>query len=290
MKIGKRVVGLAMLAVVAAGTAFAAGLTEAWRATGFDMPESVSWDAGAKVYYVSNIGGDPAAKDGNGFISRLNADGSVDSLKWVTGLDAPKGTEVVGDRLFVTDIDRLVEIDTKTGRIVGAYPAPGAKFLNDLAVAGDGRIFISDTFGNAIYVYEGGKIAEWLRDPRLDGPNGLVVIGKSLIVAGLGDFSKGFDKLKPGTVKAVDLASKAISNFGKGRPIGILDGIEKDGAGGVYVTDNAGGRLVDVAPGKDAVEIAKLKPGAADLEFVPAENLFVIPEMQENAVVAGRLR
>lgn len=77
--------------VFAASAASAADLTEAWRAKGFDLPESVSWDAGASVFYLSKLGADPMSKDGNGFISKLGADGKVATLKWVTRLDAPKG-------------------------------------------------------------------------------------------------------------------------------------------------------------------------------------------------------
>jgi DNA-binding beta-propeller fold protein YncE len=271
---------------LAVSVASAAGLTEVWRASGFDLPESVSWDAKAKAFYVSNLGTDPVSKDGNGFISRLGPDGTVDVLKWVTGLDAPKGTEVVGDRLFVTDIDRLVEIDTVKGKIVKTYPVPGAKFLNDLAVAADGRIFISDTYGDAIFVFQNGAVSEWLRSSQLAGPNGLTIIGKRLIVANLGDLSGA--KPKPSNVKAVDLETKAITNFGTADPVGHLDGIEKDGAGGVFVTDNPGGRLLDIMPGKPAIEVAKLKPGAADLEYVPDGKLFVIPQMQQSEIVAYR--
>jgi len=281
-------IGAVLLAGVLASPAFA-GWTETWKATGFDLPESVSWDPGAKVFYVSNLGGDPMTKDGNGFISKLKADGSVDTLKWVTGLDSPKGTEVASGKLWVTDIDQLVEIDTATGKILNKYPAPGAKFLNDLAVATDGRIFIADTFSNAIYLFENGKISEWVKGGKLIGPNGLIILGSDLIVAELGDASQGFDKLKPGNVKKIDLATKEISDFGTAESVGGLDGIEPAGDGGVYVTDNGGGRLLKVMPGKAAEEIAKLKPGSADMEYVPDQKLFVIPQMQQSEVVAGKV-
>jgi sugar lactone lactonase YvrE len=277
---------MAAALVMTAGAATAAEWPQAWKATGFDLPESVSWDKTAKVFYVSNLGGDPMTKDGNGFISRLKSDGSVDALRWVTGLDAPKGTEVVGDRLWVADIDRLVEIDTTNGAIVNTYAAPGAKFLNDLAVAGDGRIFIADTFGNAIYVYKDGAITEFLRDNGLVGPNGLVVDNKELIVAELGDASQGFDKLKPGRVKAVNLETKAVTDYSGTDALGGLDGIEFATGDGVFVTDNPGGRLLRVRPGKEVKEVMKLKPGAADFEMVPDAKLLVVPQMQQNEVVA----
>jgi hypothetical protein len=266
-------------------TAGASAATEAWRLGGFDLPESVSWDPTAQVFYVSNLGTDPMSKDGNGFISKVKGDGTLDTLKWVTGLDAPKGTEVVGGKLYVSDIDRLVEIDIASGTIANTYPAEGAKFLNDLAVTNDGRVFVADSFGNAIYVLENGKLTEWLRDPGLLGPNGLTIIGSDLVVASLGDLSGGFENLKPANVKKVDLASKAISDFDNGDVYGNLDGIEPNGKGGVTVTDNGGGRLLEVMPGAAATEIVKLVPGSADHEYVAGQHLYVVPQMQQGEIV-----
>lgn len=278
------IAALGLALTIPATAAFAA--TEAWRLGGFDLPESVSWDPTAQVFYVSNLGTDPMSKDGNGFIAKVKADGTLDTLKWATGLDAPKGTEVVGGKLYVTDIDRLVEIDTASGKIANTYPAEGAKFLNDLAVATDGRIFIADTATNTIYMFENGAISTWLSDPALNGPNGLTIVGSDLVVASLGDLSAGFDNLKPANVKKVDLVSKAISDFGTADVFGNLDGIEPDGKGGVIVTDNRGGRLLEIMPGAAPTEIAKLTPGAADFEYVPAQGLYVIPQMMQNEIVA----
>ena len=78
---------------------------------GFSTPESVLYDPEADVYLVANIHGGPSARDGNGFISRLSPEGEVIALKWIDSaaegvtLDAPKGMALVGERLFVADID-----------------------------------------------------------------------------------------------------------------------------------------------------------------------------------------
>ena len=53
--------------------------------SGFSTPESVIHDSVADVYFVSNIAGNPSAKDNNGFISRLRPDGTIDSLRFVSG-------------------------------------------------------------------------------------------------------------------------------------------------------------------------------------------------------------
>jgi len=39
------------------------------------VPESVCFDAGRNVIYVSNVAGSPTDKDGNGFISKVSPDG-----------------------------------------------------------------------------------------------------------------------------------------------------------------------------------------------------------------------
>src|SRR5690242_11946145 len=77
---------------------------------GFQNPESAKYDAELDVWYVSNVNGAPGAKDGNGYISRLKGDGTVDSLKFIVSgkngvvLDAPKGLALEADTLWVADI------------------------------------------------------------------------------------------------------------------------------------------------------------------------------------------
>ena len=81
-------------------------------ATGFAIPESVRWDREQQVWWVSNINVGPM-KDGNGFISRLGADGQVNSLRFIESgrngvtLHAPRGLALVGDTLWVADIDAV---------------------------------------------------------------------------------------------------------------------------------------------------------------------------------------
>ncbi len=54
-------------------------------------PESVLFDAGNKVLYVSNIGGKADARNGNGSIGKVDLDGKIIAVDWVPGLNAPKG-------------------------------------------------------------------------------------------------------------------------------------------------------------------------------------------------------
>lgn len=121
---------------------------------GLSTPESVLWDATRSVWYVSNINGSPLDKDDNGYILRLSADGAkLDSLPFINGADAditlhaPKGMALVGDTLWVADIDAVRAFNVNTGNAVTSLElgAQNATFLNDVALGGDGTLYITDS-------------------------------------------------------------------------------------------------------------------------------------------------
>jgi DNA-binding beta-propeller fold protein YncE len=264
--------------------------TVAWKLDGFTGPESVALDPATGVIYVSSYGVDPMKKDGDGFISTITADGKIANLKWVSGLDSPKGLDVVGGKLYAADVDQLVEIDIASGQVTNRFLAEGAKFLNDVVAAPDGKVYVSDTFGASVYVLDQGKLSLFVQDKMLMGANGLIIDGGSLLVADLGDISKGFTAdMTPGAVVKVDLATKAMSAYGAEGPVGILDGIELDGKGGVYLTDNPAGKVLDLMPGGTATEVATVGAGAADLEVDTKDGLILVPVSAQNAVIALKL-
>ncbi len=119
--------------------------------SGFSGPESVLHDTRADLYLVSNINGQALAVDDNGFISRIDPDGTISELKWIDGasdgvtLNAPKGLGLHGDTLIVADIDVVRLFDRKTGAPIGEWTVDGATFLNDVAVAADGTVYVSDS-------------------------------------------------------------------------------------------------------------------------------------------------
>jgi sugar lactone lactonase YvrE len=112
---------------------------------GFQTPESVLWDSTEDVYFVSNVNGNPSAKDGNGFISVVSPDGSMRDTIFIKGLNAPKGMALVGDTLWVTDIDVVRGFNARNEAPVATIPIPGAVFLNDITAAPDGSLYITDT-------------------------------------------------------------------------------------------------------------------------------------------------
>lgn len=267
----------------------AAEPAQVWEATGFKGPESAIYDGGRGILYVSNVNGGPGDKDGNGFISRLGIDGKVLEESWVTGLDGPKGMALYRDRLYVSDIDRLVEIDVNTGTIVGDYAAPGSKFLNDVAVDQSGRVYVSDMMDDAIYRLDRGTFALWLKDEKLEAPNGLLVDGDRLLVAAWGVMTDGWATKTPGHLKSVSLSSKAISSLGSGAAVGNLDGLESDGRGSFLVTDWMAGGLYLIAPSGEADLLLDLNQGSADLEYLAAQGLAIVPMMMDGKVTAYKI-
>lgn len=260
--------------------------TKVWETAGFQNPESALPDTEAGIIYVSNVAGGPGDRDGNGYISKLGLDGKIVTEKWVTGLDAPKGLALSGGKLFVADLDNLVEIDVASGTIVTKHAAAGAKILNDVAVDGEGRIYTSDWPGNAIWRLSGGTFEKWLESGELKNPNGLFVDKDKLIVATWGAMAADFSTTTPGNLLTVNLADKAIANLGDGKPVGNLDGIEPFDADSFLVTDWVAGKVFQIARSGEAKELLKLGQGSADLGYIAASRTAIIPLMVDGKVVA----
>ena len=287
--------GLLISSVLAGGLLFVTGATAAeleqvWQAEGMDSPESAVFDSGEGVLCVSNINGEVNAADGNGYISKLSLEGEILEKEWVGGLNAPKGLALHDGKLYVSDIDELVVIDTASGEIAATHKAPGASFLNDVTVHGDGRVFVSEMMQNQIWKLEGDQFELWLEDAALENPNGLLAEQDRLLVAAWGKPKEDFSTDVPGHLKAVGYQGKSIESLGPGEPIGNLDGVEPDGQGGYLATDWFSGGLYRISDDGKAELIMNLNQGSADHEFVESESLAVIPMMLDGTVAAYKLQ
>ena len=213
-------------------------------ATGFITPESVLWDAEQQVWFVANINGSPVAKDGNGFISRLTADGAVDSLNFVLGgrggvtLNAPKGMALVGDTLWVTDIDALRAFNRKTGAPVATIELGSqAKFLNDVVLGPDGTLYITDS---------------------------------GFLVSDAGAFSH------PGPDRIFALKGREVSVAAEGAWLQAPNGITWDGGRGKFLVVPFGGNtLLTWAPGAATGDSIASGPGQQDgVEVLNGQTIF----------------
>ena len=266
----------------------AQSLTKLWEATGMEAPESVIYDPQQKVFYVSNVVGSPADKDGNGYIAKIDNTGKVVAQKWVTGLNGPKGMGIFNGKLYVADIDNVALIDIKSGKIEKTFPAEGATFLNDIAVSPKGDVYISDTFGgNAIYRIQNGQIELWLKDEKLNYPNGLFVKGNDLIVSSWGVVtnSQTFETAEKGKLISVSIADKKIKDLTKSFANG--DGLAPY-KNGYIVTDWAAGKVFFVDNKGISKEIGSYNQGTADIHLM--NNTLFIPQMMEGKILAFSLK
>jgi len=260
-----------------------------WETKGLAQPESVVVDPATGAIYVSNIAGAVMQKDGNGFIAKLNGDGKVMTRQWVKGLDAPTGLALHDRTLYVADVDQLVEINAASGEILKRYPAKGATFLSDVAVDADGTVYVSDTPTNTIWRLKNGSFEPWLANDKLNGPNGLLVQGDTLIVASLGRIPSVGQKQELAGLSQISLKDQSVSPLGNGQPIGNLDGLELLQPGVYLVTDWAAGALYRVDAKGKAERLIDLNQGSADLTYLPDKEIVLIPMMLDNSLVAYRL-
>lgn len=248
-------------------------LVEVWR-TGpvLKTPESALYDPGLGVIFVANIDGDAVAKDGKGSIAQLTPDGQVKNPEWVKGLNAPKGMAVFKGKLYVSDIDELVEIDISKAAVINRYPVPAAVFLNDVAASNDGKVFVSDSRTNKVHMLEGGKMSDWHSDLHVKGINGLFTEGDYLYV--------GSDK-----IQRIEIATRAVETIQE--DCGGIDGLCKDNDN-QFIFSNWAGRIFYLENGKmeKMIDSTAEKVNTADISFAKALNLLLVPTFLDNQVIA----
>lgn len=269
----------------------AAKTNELWRdSEGLAQPECAYYDAASDAVFVSNVNGNPKEKDGNGYITKLTTDGKVVAAKWATGLDAPKGLRSHGKTLWAADIDQIVAIDIESGKITERVAVEGATFLNDLATAADGTVYVADTLGNKIFRYQNGEVSTFGDDLELESPNGLLVDGDRLIVAAWGiEPGADFTTKTPGNLYWIDIKSGKKNLITK-EPLGNLDGVELDGQGNYVVTEFMKGQVLRIDSEGNVSELMRLpSPGLADHAYLPGKQLLVQPHMMGGFVVGVKL-
>lgn len=235
--------------------------------------ESVLYDSINDVLYVSNINGQPTGKDGNGFISKLGLDGKIVQAQWVSGMDAPKGMGIYNGKLYVSDINRVHEIDIASGAIAKTYTANSAQFLNDITIDATGKVYVSDSNLGNIWVLENGTVTVWL--DGVAGVNGLLAQGTDVQMVSFG--TGVFNTID--AAKQITFRTDSIENG---------DGIVALAEGG-YLVSSWNGMVHHVSPEwKNTVllDTRAENVSAADIEYVADKKLLLVPTFFKNKVMA----
>jgi sugar lactone lactonase YvrE len=259
------------------------GIAKVWELEeGLMMPESAAWDPQREHFYVSNMNpAGPAEFGETGYVSRIDATGHVLDNQWVTGLRGPTGVAVLGDRLYAVERTGVAVIDLDTGEIVDRrlIETQGG-FLNDLAVADDESLFVSDSALGVIYRWRPDGAELWFEDEAIAGANGLLVQKDRLIATTMGSES----------LVAINLKTRDIEAIVDLRPFGG-DGITADGSGAYLVSDYSGLLLRVDLQGAREVLIDSRDTGISltDFAFAPERSLAVIPTLRGNTLMAFTL-
>lgn len=263
------------------------------RDAGLQMPKSVLWDADQDVYFVSNISGDPAAPNKNGFISKIGPDGKILTLKFVDGgkktseLNAPKGLAIIGDTLYVADLNVVRKFDRKSGKAKGAIKIAKSVFLNDLSASPDGKtLYVSDsavaiTAGNfadtgddAIYAIDvkKGSAVDLIKDQALHRPSGLLADDDGVWVVTLGANLLFHVNKLGGTGPATKL------------PKGGLDGLVRLADDSFLISSWEASAIFRGTSGGEFKEVISEIPSPADIGLDVKRNALLIPIFQKSAV------
>lgn len=241
-----------------------------------NLPESVLPDAKAGVLYVSIMGNSADAKDGIGGIGKLDMNGKVINLDWITGLNSPKGLAIHGNKLYVADVTDVIVIDIPKSKVELTIPIAGSAFLNDITVSDKGVVYVSDSRTKKIHQITNNKDVVYLEN--IEGVNGLKAVGNDLYIAGGG---KNLLKANP---KKEMIKVAGLPNGGDGiEPIGNGDFLFSSWSGYVYyVFANGTSELL--------LDTHLEKINTADIGYDPVKKIVYIPTFFKKSVMAYQLK
>lgn len=227
---------------------------------GFAGPEAVRYDPEQDVYFVSNFNGGGGDRDANGFISRLQPDGTIDSLRFMTGTEAhpmhaPRGMYIVGDTLWAADADGLHGFNRQTGAHLAFidFTAFEPGFLNDIAQGPDEALYVTDSNRSRLYRAHGGEVTVAVDDSLLGPPNGITWDDTdSLFRFAPWGGTQTFRAWRPDTEMLEEVGTSPGGNFDGIEIVGDYVVVASQSDSSLHVFDNGLGRVLIHLPGRPA--------------------------------------
>jgi hypothetical protein len=285
-------VALVLAACGEAPSAVPEGMTEIGD-IGLAQPRAVVYDSVDDVYLVSNMNGDPLAQDENGFVTRLSPDGEVLAQQWSPKLGtadrmhAPKGMAILGDSLFIADIQCIRIVDRAAGDLLGSR-CLDVSSLSGVDVGPEGSVFVTDSGfdltdgqtvasgSDAVYrlsFQEGRGEGTLAEGADLDHPTGVAVGTRGIFVT-----TAGGDLLRfTGTGERTTVIPQRQGE--------VFEGVVFVSGGGFAFSSSSDGRiyLVDSSGGVTTIADGLASPG--DLGYDSSRDRLLVPLTQANSLL-----
>lgn len=255
-----------------------------------ERPESITKGWGGN-YYVTVMNG---REEGDGVVKVIQGDTTT---VFATGLSEPKGIAFVADHLVVSDINRVVKIDSdgNSSDLAGAqaFPHPPS-YLNDISADADGKgVYVTDMgantkmrgpdglwpldspeakampmIGRVYHVSMNGKVTEAIKpSPLMTNPNGVGVANNGDLLVGA-FFTGNFLIHHNGKLNVLRDGLRGA------------DAVEQDSHGNYYVSSWSQAKVWKINEDGSSIEV--LQDGfesAADFYLEEENNRLLLPDM-----------
>jgi hypothetical protein len=245
----------------------------------FHFTESCSYDPVRDLYVAPSLGNRGEGFENDGYVSLINPDGTVHTLKWIGAtrdgltLNDPLGSDVINGRLYVVDANVVRWFDMASGQPLGSEEIEGGLGFNDLEVAEDGTVYMTQTGA------EDGSVPGRIYRMMPDGESSLLIDGAPLTRPN----GIAFDR--DGNIVVVNVGSADVLTFS---PDGELleteqsldagnDGVVVLDDGTKYVSSVRQGTIARLQPGQPAEMVASGIPSAASMCYDPTRERLVVP-------------
>ena len=261
---------------VAESDAAAAPMLEVmWLAEGFASPEGVA-PAPDGAYFISNVGGEET--DGDGYISKVGADGAILAPRFIDGLDGPKGMAVREGVLYVADIGLVRTFDAASGAPHESIAIPDAKFLNDVTVW-RGELYVSDSGTARIWRLSADGPVVWREGEELTGVNGLLGDGERLLISTMTSGSL-FEATSTGEWRTIATGMRDADGIG----------IVPASAGGGYLVSSWPGEIYHVGAAGVVTSILNTREaGVLQNDLTMFGDVVIVPNWEPGTVTAWRI-
>jgi len=245
----------------------------------FHFAESCSYDPIRDVYVAPSVGNRGADFANDGYVSLINPDGTVNTLKWIgqtrdgLTLNDPLGSDIANGRFYVVDANVVRWFDLTSGQPLGSQVIEGATSFNDLEVADDGTVYMTQTGA------EDGSVPQRVYRMDPNGESSIFIDGAPL------QRPNGIAFDAQGNIVVVNIGSADVLTFA---PDGTLLGTEQsldpgnDGLvvladGTKYVSSVRQGTVARLRPGQPAEMVASGIPSAASMCYDPTRERLIVP-------------